>query len=443
MVMNNKIIFFVVFVFSTVFLVACGSAIPSLKPYHVEVQQGNVVDAKMMAQLRPGMSKSQVRYILGTPLIQDSFHQNRWDYFYQIRKDGQISEQRRVILDFENDALKNIRGDVVPAGTKSDTDDASMATLPSANTSVPANKELQKQEENKKGFWDHLNFWGDDDPPTSKAIPAKPEAPIKLETPAKPETPIKPEEDKKSLLEKLPEDDTKPTPATNQSSDAASIPLNKVAGANATEVADVEQQKSEVTAVVNAWADAWRNKDVKNYLAAYSDHFVADGFASKKAWAAQRKLRLTKAGKITLSLDNMNIDVNDQLAKVIFNQAYSASNFSDNVSKELQLAYSANRWLIVKESIISKVAQSAKSQPAKNQSADDIVTTEAEQAQEQAPQPITPSTEPAQMEAKDAAAAAPTPKDKQEKKDSATKQDRSTQTSEPSLFERMLEKIGF
>src|SRR3546814_13262709 len=82
---------------------ACSSALPSLKPYRMDIQQGNVVTSKMMLQLRPGMTKSQVRFIMGTPLIQDSFHANRWDYFYQMRKGGTIIEQRRVILEFENE----------------------------------------------------------------------------------------------------------------------------------------------------------------------------------------------------------------------------------------------------------------------------------------------------------------------------------------------------
>ncbi len=97
---------------------ACGTALPSVKPFKLDVQQGNVVTSKMLLQLRPGMTKSQVRFIMGSPLIQDSFHGNRWDYAYQLRENGKLKEQRRVILDFENDVLKTVRGDVVPAGSE-------------------------------------------------------------------------------------------------------------------------------------------------------------------------------------------------------------------------------------------------------------------------------------------------------------------------------------
>ncbi|HEY0268912.1 MAG TPA: outer membrane protein assembly factor BamE [Methyloradius sp.] len=118
---------------------------PSIRPYRMEIQQGNVVTSKMMLQLRPGMNKSQVKFVMGTPLIQDSFHKDRWDYFYQLRKDGKIVEQRRVILEFEGDALKRVRGDVVPA----DRGDA-VATTPTP--------EAPAKVEEKKGL-DKLKFW--------------------------------------------------------------------------------------------------------------------------------------------------------------------------------------------------------------------------------------------------------------------------------------------
>ncbi len=97
---------------------SCGTALPTIKPYKLDVQQGNVVTSKMLLQLRPGMTQSQVRFIMGTPLVQDSFHGKRWDYVYQMREGGKIIEQRRVILDFENDLLKTVRGDVVASASE-------------------------------------------------------------------------------------------------------------------------------------------------------------------------------------------------------------------------------------------------------------------------------------------------------------------------------------
>jgi outer membrane protein assembly factor BamE len=147
-----------------VFCVSCGTALPTIKPYKLDVQQGNVVTSKMLLQLRPGMTKSQVRFVMGTPLIQDSFHGNRWDYVYQMREKGKIIEQRRVILDFEGDSLKTVRGDVIPKGSepKSDEGVASGGTRVINPTDKPA----------EKGMLDKLKFWKKDDAALAKEAEA-------------------------------------------------------------------------------------------------------------------------------------------------------------------------------------------------------------------------------------------------------------------------------
>lgn len=146
---------------------ACSSY--SLKPYKMDIQQGNVVTSKMMLQLRPGMNKSQVRFIMGTPLIQDSFHRDRWDYFYQMRKDGKVIEQRRVILEFEGEALKRVRGDVIPAGTGD----------PAEPSPVSEGKGAGKPQK-EKSLMDKLKFWKSDEEPMQKpqAAPGALVAPV-------------------------------------------------------------------------------------------------------------------------------------------------------------------------------------------------------------------------------------------------------------------------
>lgn len=100
---------------SAALLLAGCSVTERLTPYKVDVQQGNVVTQEMVAKLKPGMTKAQVRFILGTPLIVDAFHADRWDYVYRQQKGGTLTEQRTVTLFFEGDALKRMSGDVVAA----------------------------------------------------------------------------------------------------------------------------------------------------------------------------------------------------------------------------------------------------------------------------------------------------------------------------------------
>jgi outer membrane protein assembly factor BamE len=84
--------------------------------YRIDVQQGNVITQDMLAQLHAGMEKDKVRFIMGTPLMVDVFHQNRWDYVYSMQPAGRAREQRQVSLYFNNeDKLARIAGDIKTA----------------------------------------------------------------------------------------------------------------------------------------------------------------------------------------------------------------------------------------------------------------------------------------------------------------------------------------
>ena len=89
-------------------------SIPLVSPHKIEIQQGNYVTQDMVDKLKPGMSRSQVRFALGTPLIADPFHADRWDYVYVYERKGAVVGKRRIIVVFKDDALQRIEGDVVP-----------------------------------------------------------------------------------------------------------------------------------------------------------------------------------------------------------------------------------------------------------------------------------------------------------------------------------------
>ena len=87
--------------------------------HKVEVQQGNIVTQDMVDQLRQGMTKAQVRYVMGTPLIADSFNQDRWDYIFSKQKGSKVQELENVTVFFQNGRLAKITGDYQPGGSPS------------------------------------------------------------------------------------------------------------------------------------------------------------------------------------------------------------------------------------------------------------------------------------------------------------------------------------
>jgi outer membrane protein assembly factor BamE len=103
------------------FVAGCGSrpalVLPHFAPYKMDIQQGNVVTQEMISKLKPGMTRDQVRFALGTPLVVDPFRTDRWDYVYQYHKAGVITEHRKIAVIFKDEKLLRIEGDVVPAAT--------------------------------------------------------------------------------------------------------------------------------------------------------------------------------------------------------------------------------------------------------------------------------------------------------------------------------------
>jgi outer membrane protein assembly factor BamE (lipoprotein component of BamABCDE complex) len=88
--------------------------LPSLiSPYRIDIQQGNVVTQEMVSKLKVGMTRSQVRFVLGSPLVTDMFHGDRWDYVYTMQKQGKAEERRRLTVIFDGDKLATLEGDVV------------------------------------------------------------------------------------------------------------------------------------------------------------------------------------------------------------------------------------------------------------------------------------------------------------------------------------------
>lgn len=87
--------------------------------YRIDVEQGNIVNQELADQLKPGMSRRQVRFILGTPLLEDTFNQNRWDYPYVKRNGLDILSQAHLTVVFDEDSLAEVRGDYQPEWARS------------------------------------------------------------------------------------------------------------------------------------------------------------------------------------------------------------------------------------------------------------------------------------------------------------------------------------
>ena len=135
---------------SSASLVACGSfndasaGIAGLvTPYRMDVVQGNFVSKEQAAALKPGISRAQVRDVLGTPLLVSVFHADQWDYVFTFKRQGAQSQLRKLTVFFKGDELQRIEADAMPSEAEF------VASLDSGrrNASVPV---LELSEESLK-----------------------------------------------------------------------------------------------------------------------------------------------------------------------------------------------------------------------------------------------------------------------------------------------------
>ncbi len=113
-------------------LSGCGLHFPRVA--NVTVQQGNVITQEMIDRLKPGMTRKQVAYVMGEPVLRDAFDPDRWDYVYSVEVGGVVYQQLRMSLFFEDDALQRFTGDMAPTTAANDAaaDKAADPLLPAA-----------------------------------------------------------------------------------------------------------------------------------------------------------------------------------------------------------------------------------------------------------------------------------------------------------------------
>jgi outer membrane protein assembly factor BamE len=105
---------------------ACGCV------YRINIQQGNFLDQAAVEQVKPGMTRSQVRYLLGTPMVSDPFDKERWDYIYYLRKGrSRHVDSRRVTVYFEADKVAKLDK---PTAAEAAAQDASAAKIKNGRT---------------------------------------------------------------------------------------------------------------------------------------------------------------------------------------------------------------------------------------------------------------------------------------------------------------------
>lgn len=368
---------------------ACSSTrIGGIGPHRIDVQQGNALDQESVAKLKPGLTRSQVRFLLGTPLLVDPFHPNRWDYVYTFHKAGKLTEQKRITLYFDNDILQRMEGDV-PIIEEAATPTAAPATAPAvvapaeskstAAESIPVGPAKKPEPVATPTSTAPSAAPSSATPSVSSSAPAVAPAPpiqpapvsaaasaIPATPAARPNAPIATSATTAaatSVVAPLGSSTASPSPAARRSSDLQLNPETNVAQIqpnvipafpvpNSTPTAKATD--ASILAALQAWADAWAKGNADAYIAAYATDYTPFGGDTHAAWEKRRRSLLGIAKNVELRIEAPKVKMTaDGHALVTFKQYYRSTNVRDDLVKQIKFAQHDGRWVIVEEQVVS------------------------------------------------------------------------------------------
>jgi outer membrane protein assembly factor BamE len=360
----------------------CSSA--RIGPHRIDVQQGNALDQENVSRLKPGLNRSQVRFLLGTPLVVDPFRTDRWDYVYVFYKAGKLAEQKRITLFFDGDTLTRIEGDLPPPPEPApEPQPVSAAPQPVVAAVSPPEPNMQP-----------MALAAEPAPvatPVESAPVAPPAAPMSAAMTPAPAPVAEP-----APAAATPAPDAVTTAAPTVAAGAADATPQEVPSGSSivqpmpspknvpayvdprpqaelslqpeTNVAQIQPDvmpafpdpnavpvdNEPVLNAVNEWAAAWSRRDEDAYLAAYDASFVPQGGGSRAEWEKRRRLLLGVAQNIALKVDSPVVDRSGaDGVTVTFNQFYQSGAYRDAVVKQLRMAERDGRWLITEEKVVS------------------------------------------------------------------------------------------
>ena len=351
-----------------------GCSTPRIGPHRIDVQQGNALDQENVSRLKLGLNRSQVRFLLGTPLVVDPFRTDRWDYVYVFYKAGKLAEQKRITLFFDGDTLTRIEGDLPPPPEPaaepqpvSAAPQPAVAAVPSPEPKVqpmalaaePAPVATPVEPEPVASPVASMSSAVTPVPaspaPTPVAPPAPAVAPRAADaTPQEAPTgssivqPLPSPKNVPAYVDPRPRAELSLQPETNVMQIQPDV-IPAFPDPNAVPADDAAVLKA-----VNEWAAAWSRRDEDTYLAAYDASFVPPDGGSRADWEKRRRLLLGVAQNIDLKIDSPSVARSGaDGVTVTFNQFYKSGAYRDAVVKQLRMVERNGRWLIAEEKVVS------------------------------------------------------------------------------------------
>jgi len=328
----------------SLFLTAC-QLLPEdaqLKSYRVLVQQGNVIEESKVELLKINMSREQVIFLLGEPVLNNIFDKDRWDYVYFRKRDPEKTQLNMVSIFFKEDKIismkrivKNDDGlfDVASNSRKNEPEFLEDNEVLALQKNIFDDIELQGMPEK-----DIQNEEASDNIEDSEEILIANEADKKIET-----------NQNENLLNDNNENSGEAAENTKTEEKISSLKEN---------YEEPVKRKTDyeiVEEIVNNWKNSWEDKDLEKYFSFYVDNYTSQYFEDHILWKEDRKKRIVDKSDIDIEIENLSITFqinDDETATATFQQIYSSEQYSDSVKKEIIFQKDGNNWKITAEKLI-------------------------------------------------------------------------------------------
>ena len=286
-----------------------------LRSFRVLVEQGNLIEENKVDALEISMTKDQVIFLLGEPIVNNIFNKERWDYVYYRKREPEETQLKMVSIFFENNII------------------ISMKKISKNNDGL---FEINKDNEEKPKFTDEteiiaekifedveiegIKIQNNELSESNKELEFNENEEIEY---------IKEKEEKIALKEKITEANTKKSLTEKQKSDE-----------------DI------IGEILSNWAKSWEDRNLNEFYAFYIKGYSSRYFNDHEMWKADREKRIKNKSKIEINIANIKINImSDIKASIIFTQNYSSNNYADTVIKKMMLEKINNEWKIISEEL--------------------------------------------------------------------------------------------
>ena len=302
-----------------------------LKSYRVLVQQGNVIDESKVDSLKINMTKEQVIFLMGEPVVNNIFDKERWDYVYYKKRDPEETQLNIVSIFFKDENIYSMKKIIK-------NDDGLFDVKANSKNDLPEFINDEEAIALKKEIFDKIKLEGTKDKDINLENNIKIES---VENNVKEST-----LDKDTNNKKIDGNKNKISKERkNIIKDKLSIVTNKK-----------RKNDSEVVReIILEWAKSWQNKNLDKYFSYYSANFTLGYFEDNELWKKDRIKRISSKNKIKILIKDLSTEFiigDEEKAFAIFKQEYISENYSDEVIKKITLIKNNDMWLIESEELI-------------------------------------------------------------------------------------------